>query len=129
MLESEKLKKIAEKYNINTFYLFGSRYDGTADQTSDIDLAYLKLSEEDDGDRDLLYFDLKEFIKQELDLVDLRGTKLTFAFHIIKNSRKIYDLSEEIRTDFEDRLIMKYLDFSFVNNLMNQEIMSNFLEG
>lgn len=129
MIQPEQLKKIAQKYNINTFYLFGSYYTGSADRASDIDLAYLTAAEENDGDRNLLYFDLKKFISQELDLIDLRRVKITFSFHIIKNSQIIYDQDEEIRTDFEDILIMKYLDFSLVNNLMNQELMSNFLEG
>jgi predicted nucleotidyltransferase len=129
MLNIEQFKKVAEQYGINTVYLFGSQYDGTSDKSSDLDLAFLRTTDADGFDVDLLYFDLKEFIPEELDLVDLRKAKLTFAFHIIKNSRILYDHDPEIRTDFEDILIMKYLDFSFVNQLINQEIMSNFVEG
>ena len=68
------------------------------------------------------------FISKDIDLVDIRKAKATFAFHIIKNSMVIFDANEEIRTDFEDRLIMKYLDFSSFNKMMNEELASSLRE-
>ena len=126
MFDEIKVIKLCEKYNINTIYLFGSYYDGTFTPGSDIDIAYLIYPGNHYCDHYNMYSDFKEIFKQEVDLVNIRKAKTTFAFHIIKYSKMIYDKNEEVRTDFEDVIIMKYLDFSVYNDVMNKEMASNF---
>lgn len=128
MIDFIKLKGIAEKYHINTFYLFGSYYDGTYDEGSDIDIAYLSKSDNYKIDFYVLYDELREIIGKEIDLIDLKKVKISFAFQILKNSKIIYNEDDEVRTDFEDNIIMKYLDFSFYEKKMIKDLENNFLE-
>lgn len=118
----EKLTEVAEKYGINTIYLFGSYYDGTFTKSSDLDLAYLTKVNKGSDEYKNIYLELRNLTEQEIDLVDLRKVGISFAFHIIKNSRILYEKDEEIRTDFEDRLIMKYLDFAVYRRIMIREL-------
>lgn len=126
MLKSEQLQAVAERYEINTLYLFGSYVDGSYHEDSDIDLAFLSTGYENNIDYGRLYFDLQEEINREIDLIDLRKTTLIFAYSIIKDGRVIYDLDEDIRTDFEDDTIRKYLDFLYFNRLMQAELDDKF---
>lgn len=126
MLNIGKVQVICEKYPINTIYLFGSFVDGSYDEDSDIDLAYLSAGVDNALDYGCLYFDLQGVFERQIDLVDLRRVPLTLAYGIIKDGRVLYDLDEEGRTDFEDEIIMKYLDFSTFSRLMQAEIDANF---
>lgn len=122
----KQLKALADKYNINTFYLFGSYSEGDMTKSSDIDLAYLSEVGKETVDRDTLYFDFKQYTSQEVDLIDLRRASLSFAFQIIKDGRIIFDREPEPRTDFEDELVKKYLDFSTYIRRNRNEIAGNF---
>ncbi len=126
MLKSKQLQSVAERYEINTLYLFGSYVDGSYHEDSDIDLAFLSTGYENNIDHGRLYFDLQEEVNREIDLIDLRKAPLTFAYSIIKDGRVIYDLDEDIRTDFEDDTIRKYLDFLYFHRLIQAELDSKF---
>ena len=126
MLKSEQLQAVAERYEINTLYLFGSYVDGSYHEDSDIDLAFLSTGYENNIDHGRLYFDLQEEVNREIDLIDLRKAPLIFAYSIIKDGRVIYDLYEDIRTDFEDDTIRKYLDFLYFHRLIQAELDSKF---
>ena len=126
MLKSKQLQSVAERYEINTLYLFGSYVDGSYHEDSDIDLAFLSTGYENKFDYGRLYFDLQEEVNREIDLIDLRKAPLTFAYSIIKDGRVIYDLYEDIRTDFEDDTIRKYLDFLYFHRLIQAELDSKF---
>ena len=126
MLKSKQLQSVAERYEINTLYLFGSYVDGSYHEDSDIDLAFLSTGYENKFDYGRLYFDLQEEVNREIDLIDLRKAPLTFAYSIIKDGRVIYDLDEDIRTDFEDDTIRKYLDFLYFHRLMQAELDGKF---
>lgn len=124
LLNIEKLYKVAQKHGLTSIYLFGSYHDGTSVDDSDIDMAYLEINEQkgENVNRGDLYFDFKEFIRPELDLINIQKVKPAFAFQIIKSSQLIYDSDPELRLDFEDGIIMKYLDYRFYENLMNREL-------
>lgn len=128
MVKLEQLRAAAEEHKISTFYLFGSYADGSQHEDSDIDLAFL--SAESFIDQDRLYFDLQERFERTIDLIDLRKAPLTFAYSIIKDGKVVYDLDEDLRTDFEDDTIRKYLDFLVFHRLALAEIGGRFqLEG
>lgn len=128
MVKLEQLQAAAEEHKINTFYLFGSYADGSQHEDSDIDLAFL--SAESFIDQDRLYFDLQERFERTIDLIDLRKAPLTFAYSIIKDGKVVYDLDEDLRTDFEDDTIRKYLDFLVFHRLALAEIGGRFqMEG
>ncbi len=130
MLKVEQLQAIAERYEINTFYLFGSYNEGSYNEDSDIDLAFLSTDYKNNINYGSLYFDLQEVANCKIDLIDLRKAPLTFAYSIIKEGRVIYDLDEDTRTDFEDDTIKKYLDFLTFHRLIQAELDDNFkLEG
>lgn len=119
---------VAEKHSINTVYLFGSYADGSYDENSDIDLAFVGLTEGIDYGR--LYFDLQEMYDKQIDLIDLRKAPLVSAFNIIKDGVVVYSANEEKRTDFEDDTVREYLDFLVFHRLALAEVRSRFqLEG
>ncbi len=126
MLQPDQLQRLAAKYQLTAFYLFGSFADGGFTDESDIDLAYLSNRKENHPDNGALYFDIKQFLSREVDLVDLRRVPPAFAFQIVREGRVIYDRDPEIRTDFEDELIRNYLDFAVVNRMMHEDIAANF---
>lgn len=123
------IQAIAKKHKVNSFYLFGSYADGSQHDSSDIDLAFLS-SNESDTNQDHLYFDLQEGFEQKLDLIDLRKAPLSFGYSIIKDGKVIYDVDEDLRTDFEDYLIRDYLDFRVFDRSSMHELATRFqLEG
>ena len=126
-MQEEKVAIICKKHSINSLYLFGSLADGSYDEDSDLDLAYLTVNADNAPDYGSLYFDLQGISSRKLDLIDLRKASLVFTYQIIKDGKVIYDVDQERRTDFEDELIKKYLDYSTFTRLIQDELDANFV--
>ncbi len=63
-----------------------------------------------------LYMDLyprlgEIFANQEVDLLFLNSASLPVCFETIKTGRVVYCVDDEFRTDFEDLISDKYMDF------------------
>ena len=59
--------------------------------------------------------------KRRLDLVFLQEAPIVFQYKVITEGKILYESSFDFRTDYEDRVLRKYLDFEFVNNLYLKE--------
>jgi len=118
-----ELESFLREKGVVAAYLFGSRATGENQEESDLDLALLLSSEDSYSAYYELYSSLADFFYPlELDLVILNQTPLDLAFEIIANGRLIFCFSEDACTDYEDRLIRDYLDFSVELELYYQEV-------
>lgn len=113
----EKIKEIAEKYNINTLYIFGSQASGKTHKNSDYDFA-VQFNEKV---KEKKYFDLKLKVMSEMmrlvksdkvDLVVLNEKKLPLSLkHRIIKDGKILFVSDDIkRSRMETKIMSFYLD-------------------
>lgn len=97
---------------VSVGYLFGSRIDGSARPTSDLDVAVLV-----DGGLGLLeQVQLADEIRlvcgvPEVDLVVLDRASLELRAHVVRTGRCIFSRDETRRVGFEVRTLLEYLDF------------------
>jgi len=94
-------------------YLFGSHAQGRADKTSDVDVAVL--TESDDNElRQLvaLKTTLEEVVDRTVDvtLVPVRGTGPRLLNQVLQYGDLLYTRDEKTRVDFETSARSKYLD-------------------
>ena len=96
---AERVRPIAERYNLGKVYLFGSYARGEATEDSDIDLLVDAESMKSLITYGGLYGDLLEVLQKELDLVTVRGLynknrndmlTLRFRSEVEKDRRLIY---------------------------------------
>lgn len=90
-INKEKIKKIAQKYNLEMVLLFGSQVNGRAKPNSDIDIAYsaqklLSTNEKIDLNNDLCDF----FKKDIIDQVDIKNANPLLLYEISQNSKLIF---------------------------------------
>ncbi len=90
-INKEKIKKIAQKYNLEIVLLFGSQVNGRAKPDSDIDIAYsaqklLSTKEKIDLNNDLCDF----FKKDIVDQVDIRNANPLLLYEISQNSKLLF---------------------------------------
>lgn len=121
--KAEQIKKIAEKYGVNTLYLFGSQASGKTHKNSDYDFA-VQLNDnikEDD------YFETKLEIGQALgrvyqapqvDLIILNNKKVPLAlrYRAIKEGKVIYVHDDIRRSRLEHKLMSSYLDRKYYSD-------------
>ncbi|MEK9185219.1 MAG: nucleotidyltransferase domain-containing protein [Patescibacteria group bacterium] len=126
---SQKIKPIAEKYNMELILLFGSRATTHFRKDSDFDVAYYANKELSFEERSGLYCELSELLESDrIDLLDVKTIKPLIFYEIMKNCRvlyaesilKFYELrvyafnrfQDEVKSLFQfkfDRLKAKYL--------------------
>jgi predicted nucleotidyltransferase len=135
----EKLKYIKEvflKYeeDIIVAYLFGSFHNGKASELSDIDIAVLynknismdKVNEIEG----LLFKDLTEFFNtDEIDLINLNDVPITIQYGVLINKQRIYYSSKEKVIDFENHVVLNYLDIKPYHEEMNKAFIQFMSEG
>lgn len=113
----KQFKQLAEKYNINTIYLFGSQSTGKPHPKSDYDFA-AQFGEAVKPDQ---YFDLKLKLMWEIsrlvksDKVDVvvlneKKNSLALKFRIIKEGKILYVDDDIIRSRLEHKIMSYYLD-------------------
>lgn len=128
LLDLQGLHSFLQKENVLALYIFGSRARGTADISSDIDLAVLFYPEERDKVNDPEYCinfinAFQQYINHtQLDLIFLQKTGLKMTFKIITTGILLYEAEEEKRLDYEDMVICQGLDFKGELKLYYQEV-------
>lgn len=97
---AEKVRPIAERYQLGKVYLFGSYARGEATEDSDIDLLVDAESMKSLITYGGLYGDLQDALQKELDLLTVRGLynknrndvlTIKFRTEVEKDRRLIYD--------------------------------------
>lgn len=96
---AQRIRPVAEKYNLRAVYVFGSYARGEANENSDVDLL---IDDTDSGLRGLAYgglcYDLEEALGKEISFVtadSLEGpcrqkSDLYFRENVTRDRRKIY---------------------------------------
>lgn len=133
----DRITTVIHKFNIQVCYLFGSYADGTADIHSDIDLAVLF----DNFDQEKFTYDFRSVVREDFhsalsDLVDkvdvvfLQATdNIPLQFYIISQGKVLYSADEELRTDFEDRVVKYHMDLLPFLEKSYRELKEDLKEG
>ena len=125
-----KLKKILKKYGVKAVYIFGSFVKGKKTPLSDIDIGVVfedirtKNKDPTKVFADI-YYALKESLNiknQRLDLVYLQEAPFGLQMDVIKNGKILFSLDDNFRTDYEDWVMMKYLDWKYEDDMYNKEM-------
>lgn len=88
----EKIKNIAESYNLKLVLLFGSRAQGMAYQVSDFDIAYLSKKELSLEEESRLIIELAPIFRSEnIDLVNLKKAPPLLFYAIFQNCQILYE--------------------------------------
>ena len=127
----EKLNQIFVRHNAVAVYLFGSQIKGTADPMSDVDIGVI-FGGKDTAINDLLILqdDLQRlFGSTRVDLVLLETASVTVAFKAISQGEVIYSTNDEIRTDFEERVLRDYHDLAPFLKKFYRDVQEAIMEG
>jgi hypothetical protein len=114
-------------------YLFGSYARNEAGSLSDIDIACLidstKVKVNFDFELKLLSDINDLFQTDEVTLVVLNNAPLTIQYGVISDSKLIFCRDEGKRQEFENRIVMIYLDFSYYLKEYDRELLRQLKEG
>ena len=113
-------------------YLFGSAATGQTTPLSDIDIAILVIepanhnsSEKNDQLQKIetkIHLDLMNvFGTEKIDLLNLNEAPLRIQYGALRNKKLIYCSDQEQRIDFENAVLMNYLDFKPFRDQYNRE--------
>ena len=118
----EKSRHVFAQNRVTIAYLFGSYARGSADSSSDIDLAvYCDLTGEELYTKyRQLMIELQETLGTErLDLLLLNDAPPYLQFEVVSSGTVIYAKSEEALNDFEARVIQRYQDTAYLRKIQN----------
>src|SRR4030043_458427 len=115
----EKIKKVAEEYQLIDIYIFGSQVSGFQREGSDFDVAVRFKNDLPKKDkRARVYANLFSelnlcFKNKKLDLVFIQEVPLHFQFKIINEGRIIYTDNLEDSLNFQERTANYYRDYKY----------------
>ena len=91
-IDREKIKAVAEKYDLEFVVLFGSQATGQTHQKSDVDLAYFPPRNFSSEQESKLYLDTVETIrKNEIDLINLKRASSLLLKQIVGQCSLLYE--------------------------------------
>jgi predicted nucleotidyltransferase len=109
---------------LQALYLFGSQKNGTATNTSDVDIAYLTAKPLSNVDRWELSQKLAVLLSCDIDLIELTQTNTIFRYQILSTAERIYGAGYEVEK-FETLAYSFYLRFQEERKPIVDEIMKN----
>ncbi len=109
-------KKRLEASGVTIVYLFGSRAEGKASASSDIDIGVVFKREPRDEEVARLYAETYDiftdlFPNCTVDIVFLQKTNLELRFDAVSHGEVLFETSEEHRLTFEEDSMLMYADF------------------
>ena len=124
MLENiiDMLKKEIPK--LQALYIFGSYADGTATNTSDIDIAYLTTEALTSTQRWDISQKLAILLSRDIDLIELIETNTIFRYQILSKGTRIYGEGYDVE-NFETLAYSFYLRFQEERKPIVDEILKN----
>ena len=141
LMINQSIKKIADKHDILSIYLFGSqaeagiRYMGgetvIPETHSDLDVAVAFEKPPADVIRQygMLYQEFSDiFDPFNLDLIFMQEVNALFQYEILKGIR-IYEKNIESVDEFEERIMKRAADLQFTKKALDKEIMEAIEDG
>lgn len=118
---------------ISAVYLFGSFSTNMVTPLSDIDLAVLYAKGLSRSTQNDLHWECWEklaklFKTEEIDLINLNTTPLSFRYNIIKNGKLIYYSNKDEVVDFHSETVSRYLDIKPLREEHDQAFIAGILE-
>jgi len=119
------------KLNVGVVYLIGSRASGESGPASDIDIAIVFLNGKGPKNKseihpvlyDLLTNEFPVTMTNDVDIIYLEETSLSFQFEAISSGRVLYECDAEFRADYEEAVVKEYLDFVFLEKTFSEALM------
>ncbi len=118
----DMLKKEIPK--LKALYIFGSYADGTATDTSDIDIAYLTTEALTPTQRWDISQKLAILLSRDIDLIELTETNTIFRYQILSKGIRIYGEGYDVE-NFETLAYSFYLRFQEERKPIVDEILKN----
>lgn len=123
-LTRQQLSRLAKKYKINTFYVFGSQATGKITKLSDYDFAVLlsdKVPKKLYGDYQIkIISELLRLVKSDyIDLVILNNKKipLLLKYNVIKEGKILFEKNKNKRVGVEVNILRRWLDWQYFEKL------------
>ncbi len=123
--DKQKISEIlAGEPGIELAYLYGSYASGLAREDSDVDigiLVNLVTAESVDWKYEVdLAMKIENALGKEVDLRTINKAPLYFLDQVVNEGKILFATSDEAMTEFESRIIMKYLDIKPVYDLYEE---------
>ncbi len=120
------IDSFSKREDILVMYLFGSRAINKADDLSDIDIAILLKSNELSFEKELyLSGEITSLLgTEEVSVVLLNKAPLVISYGVLKESKVLFCANDNLRLDFEEKIIKQYLDFRYHLNIYDNEFIS-----
>ncbi len=102
---------LIEVYGIRLIYIFGSYAKGNNNEKSDVDIAVLLNNDYNPMDKLELIGELTSVLRREdIDLVILNSANPVLRHQVIKYGKLIYMENEDVKVDFEVKVLKEYMD-------------------
>lgn len=116
---------------VGLVYLYGSHAEGYASPQSDFDVGIVFVDKNLPMDMMEIHGKLYDIFTEvfpvsfqnDIDLVYLQQTPISFQYSIIQHSSVIYEISPIFRADYEERLVREYLDFKYIKDIFSQALL------
>lgn len=105
-------RKIIEELNPELIYLFGSYAKNCENDESDIDVAVLCEEKINSVKLFNLQLSLGQLVNRDVDLIDMADIDIPFKIEIISAHYPLFELSSELRYEFEMNTISQYGRFN-----------------
>ncbi len=135
-LTKQQLNRLARKYKINTFYVFGSQATGKTTRLSDYDFAVLlddKVPAEKYGDYQIkIISELLRLVKSDhIDLVILNNKKISLLlkYNVIKDGKILFEKNKNKRVNLEVNILRRWLDWQYFEGLWGDIYVKCVAEG
>lgn len=110
-LIEHRVQILTEKHYIKLIYIFGSYAKGKNDKNSDLDIAILLNKGYNPMEKLDLIGELTDIFKRnDIDLVILNDANEVLKHQIIKYGKIVYMENEDIKVNFEVRVLKEYMD-------------------
>jgi predicted nucleotidyltransferase len=127
----KKTREGLRSLRIGVVYLVGSQASGEQGPVSDFDLAVVFSGDEQPINKmaihpvlyDILTDEFPVTLKNDVDIIYLQEAALSFQFEAISTGRVIYESNPELRVDYEESVVKRYLDFAPVEKMFSTALM------
>lgn len=117
-ISNDKLNQIisiSKEFNLLLVYFFGSKALGIDSRLSDVDIGVLidnkKSINKEDLILDLIFEFSRIFHPYKVDIVILNDASYSFQYNVISEGKILHILNEDIKSNYETKLIKLFLDF------------------